>query len=160
MDEYKESRRRWGRFLRSCSLSWRVIYQILPKLPNNQAPLTTFWVKQTVDWLSDNRNRYLIKFGATHKQVKKMFREYDNNHFYREWPRDIEIEQIVAMLKCSDQVPHETNQQWRKHIRNERRQLDNINSKTTKTNKESISTSNTGVNNNTNNNSNINTNGV
>ena len=98
MDEYQENRARWKTFLRSCSLHYRTINQIINKIPNNQAPLTLFWIKQTVDWLSDNRHRYLIKYGTNHRHCKKIFRSYDNNQFYKNWPKDIEINQIIQFM--------------------------------------------------------------
>ena len=68
------------------SLSKRVIGNNLAKIPNNQAPVTSFWNKQTVDWLSDNRWKELHRHGMHGQHLYAFFKKYDRCHYYRDWP--------------------------------------------------------------------------
>merc|ERR1711997_1014045 len=58
----------------------------LAKIPNNQAPVTEFWNKQTVDWLSDNRWKELHRHGMHGQHLYAYFKKYDRCHQYRDWP--------------------------------------------------------------------------
>ena len=91
LDKYQENRRKWKSFLKSTSLSKRVICSNINKLPNNQAPITQFWNKQTVDWLSDNRWKLLHKHGMHGRHVFHYFKAYDRCHQYRDWPVQNEV---------------------------------------------------------------------
>lgn len=86
LDEYQQNRRKWKSFLNSTSLSRRIIGNNINKIPNNQAPVTQFWNKQTVDWLSDNRWKELHRHGLHGNHLFHYFKKYDRCHQYREWP--------------------------------------------------------------------------
>ena len=91
LNEYQTNRRKWKAFLNSTSLSKRVIGNNINKFPNNQAPITQFWNKQAVDWLSDNRWKLLQRHGMHGNHMYAYFKKYDRCHQYREWPAHNEI---------------------------------------------------------------------
>ena len=101
LDEYQQNRRKWKSFLNSTSLSRRIIGNNINKIPNNQAPVTAFWNKQTVDWLSDNRWKELHRHGLHGNHSFHYFKKYDRCHHYREWPVHNEV---IAMRDA-----HKTN---------------------------------------------------
>ena len=91
LDEYQLNRRKWKSFLNSTSLSRRVIGNNLAKIPNNQAPVTEFWNKQTVDWLADNRWKELHRHGMHGQHLYAYFKKYDRCNQYRDWPAHREV---------------------------------------------------------------------
>lgn len=94
LDRYQSSRRKWKHYLLSTSLSHKCINRILNKLPNNQAPLTKFWNKATLDWLYKNRS-LLHEYGMHTRHIKHYFRIYNNNNIYQNWPASNEIDQFI-----------------------------------------------------------------
>ena len=93
-EECKMRRAQWRSFLLSTSISKRVTGHILNKIPNNQAPFTIFNVKNTIHWLSDNRE-YLHKHGMPRKHIDRYFRRFDHNYMFREWPAHSELKQYI-----------------------------------------------------------------
>ena len=91
LNDYKTNRNNWKSFLNSMSLSKRVIGHNMNKIPNNQAPITQFWNKQTVDWLSDNRFKELHRHGMHGQHMYAYFKKYDRCNQYREWPVHNEV---------------------------------------------------------------------
>eukprot|EP01084_Bolivina_argentea_P171043 296340_1 len=99
LDNYQQNRKKWKSFLNSTSLSTRVIGHNMNKIPNNQAPITAFWNKQTVDWLSVNRWKELHRHGMHGRHMIKYFKKYDRCPQYREWPAHNEVIRAMHVAK-------------------------------------------------------------
>lgn len=111
LKQYNTNREKWRKYLFIWGFQVEDINRIINKLPNNQAPLSPFWMKKTVDWIAKEKTS-LPQF--TKSERKKLFQRYDNNHFYRYYPAQTMLKKKYINIQKQQEKQKSQNKTRRK----------------------------------------------